>query len=270
MNFYWKKRKIGLWLLIVALLIIGHFIGLLNPFERALTIVFEPLGSKLYSIGNGFRSSYSQRLSYTDLSKQYQESQTEIAALTVENSHLKDLEAENQKLREQLNFFATNSYRQVAANVISQDALFNIQEGEQNIVIDKGLKNGVNIGYGVVNQNGILVGRVVDVKDDVAKVCLTTNSNCKFTATIQNQTRTMGVTEGDLGLTIKMNYIPQSENITPGDTVVTSGLGGNIPRGLVIGKVVQVDNKSNEIWQDVNIEPLSDTNDLTIVSVLIP
>jgi rod shape-determining protein MreC len=80
----------------------------------------------------------------------------------------------------------------------------------------------------------------------------------------------MGITEGDLGLTIKMNFIPQSDTINLDDTVITSGLGGNIPRGLVIGKVSQVNNRSNEIWQDVSIEPLINLNSLTIVSVLIP
>ena len=67
-----------------------------------------------------------------------------------------------------------------------------------------------------------------------------------------------------------MNYIPQSEKINNNDVVITSGLGGNIPRGLVVGKVSQINNRSNEIWQDVNIEPLFNINTLTIVTVLIP
>jgi rod shape-determining protein MreC len=67
-----------------------------------------------------------------------------------------------------------------------------------------------------------------------------------------------------------MNYIPQLEEINQGDIIITSGLGGDIPRGLVIGRVAQVNKQSNEIWQDVTIEPLSSWHSLTIVSVILP
>ena len=67
-----------------------------------------------------------------------------------------------------------------------------------------------------------------------------------------------------------MNYIPQTEKINAGATVVTSGLGANIPRGLVIGRVKEVRSESNAVWTDATIEPLVDFNNLTIVSIIIP
>jgi rod shape-determining protein MreC len=72
-----------------------------------------------------------------------------------------------------------------------------------------------------------------------------------------------------MGLTVVMEFIPQTEDIRTGDVVVTSGLERNIPPGLVIGKVTEVNNKSNEVWQSVNIEPLVDLDELTIVAVVI-
>ncbi|HTX86704.1 MAG TPA: rod shape-determining protein MreC, partial [Candidatus Nanoarchaeia archaeon] len=85
-----------------------------------------------------------------------------------------------------------------------------------------------------------------------------------------NVDRTIGVTDGNLGLTINMDYIPQMEQINLGDLAVTSGLEPNIPRGLLIGQVAKVDKGSNDIWQSANIQPAADLNNLTIVSVLIP
>ncbi len=108
------------------------------------------------------------------------------------------------------------------------------------------------------------------MNDTSARACLTTSADCQLAAAIINGSRTIGLSEGELGLTIKMNYIPQMEKISPEDIVITSGLGDSIPRGLVIGRVSQVNNQSNEIWQDVTIEPVASLHDLTVVSVVLP
>jgi rod shape-determining protein MreC len=269
MSLYGKRNKSWLWLLPLFLLIILHSVGALSPLENLAIKASSPLAGFLYKKGSLTRSSY-ENTQKKDVFAELAASQQEVSRLTVQNANYKELEEENIRLKAQLSFLSINKYKNVMANVISQDLIFDIQEGDQDIVIDKGLKDGVRNGLGVINENGVVIGKVLEARDSLSKVCLTTNRSCKFAATIQNQERTMGITEGDLGLTIKMNFIPQSDKIVMGDTVITSGLGGNIPRGLVIGKVSQINNQSNEIWQDVNIEPLLNLNTLTIVSVLIP
>ncbi len=270
MAFLNKKNKSWLWAFPLVLIIIFHFTGALSPLENLAISATSPLAGFLYNKGAGIRASYENNKQKKDVYARLTASEQEVAQLTVQNSNYKELEEENAKLRLQLSFLAANKFKNILANVISQDLIFDIKEGDQNIVIDKGLKDGIREGQGVINENGVIVGKVIEVRDSLSNLCLTTNRSCKFAATIQNQDRTMGITEGDLGLTIKMNFIPQSDKIVVGDTVITSGLGGNIPRGLVIGKVSQVNNRSNEIWQDVNIEPLINLNTLTIVSVLTP
>lgn len=270
MAFYGKKKKSWLWAVAIVLVIFLHLIKVLSPLENLAISAVKPLASFLYGSGSGIKHSYEENKQQKDILSKTDSLEKEVARLTVENAQFKELEQDNIKLRAQLNFLSANEYKNVLANVISQNLVFDIKEGDQDIVIDKGSKEGIKEGIGVVDENGVIIGKVAEVRDHLSKVCLTTNRNCKFAATIQNQTRTMGITEGDLGLTIKMNYIPQSEKINNGDTVITSGLGGNISRGLVIGKVSQVNNRSNEIWQDVNIEPLFNLSTLTIVTVLLP
>jgi rod shape-determining protein MreC len=270
MALYGKRNKRWLWIVLPVLLIFFHLIGVLRPLENMVISVTKPLTGFLYKKGSTVKSSYEKNQQSQDIFARATELEQEVARLTVQNANFKELEEENNKLRAQLSFLASNKHKNVLANVISQDLIFDIREGDQDIVIDKGTKDGIREDLGVVNENGVIIGKVIEARDSLSKVCLTTNRNCKFAATIQNQNRTMGITEGDLGLTIKMNFIPQSDTINLEDTVITSGLGGNIPRGLVIGKVSQVNNRSNEIWQDVSIEPLINLNSLTIVSVLIP
>ena len=270
MAFYSKKNKNWIWALVFGLIIFLHFTRILAPLENLAISAVKPLTSFLYNSGSGIRKSYEEGQQQKDVFSKVNNLEQEVARLTVENAQLKEVEQDNLKLRSHLAFLSTNKYKNILANVISQNLVFDIKEGDQDIVIDKGSKDGIKEDLGVINEDGVIIGKVSEVRDNISKICLTTNSNCKLAATIQNNDRTMGVTEGDLGLTIKMNYIPQSEKINLNDTVVTSGLGGNIARGLVIGKVSQINNKSNEIWQDVNIEPLFDLNNLTIVTVLTP
>jgi rod shape-determining protein MreC len=270
MAFYAKKNKKWMWGVVFILIIVLHLTKVLTPLENVAIWAVKPIAGFLYGSGSGIRSSYENNKQQKDISSKVTALENEVATLTVANAQFKELEQDNIKLRAELSFLSASKYKNVVANVISQNLVFDIKEGDQDIVIDKGAKDGIKEGLGVVNENGVIIGKISEVKDNLAKICLTTNRNCQFAATIQNQGRTMGVTEGDLGLTIKMNYIPQSEKINMGDTVITSGLGGNIPRGLVIGKVSQINNHSNEIWQDVNIEPLFDLSTLTIVTVLTP
>ena len=270
MAFYGKKNKNWLWAVIFGLIVILHFTKVLAPLENLATTAIKPLAGFLYGSGSGIRHSYDERQQQKDVASRATGLEQEVARLTVANAQFKELEQDNIKLRAQLSFLSANKYKNILANVISQNLVFDIKEGDQDIVIDKGAKDGIKEGLGVIDENGVIIGRVFEVRNNLSKICLTTNRNCKLAATIQNQNRTMGITEGDLGLTIKMNFIPQSEKINMGDTVITSGLGGDIARGLVIGKVSQINNKSNEIWQDVNIEPLFNLSTLTIVTVLTP
>ena len=111
---------------------------------------------------------------------------------------------------------------------------------------------------------------MAEVKESISLVYLTNNSKCKLAATVLEQEGTGGVTEGDLGLTIKMGFIPQSKNIQKDNIVITSGLEYLIPRGLAVGRIIEVTKDNNELWQNAVIESMADNENLVIVSVLLP
>ena len=264
-----KNNPILIFLVVFGLLVFLHSIGFLRPLETLFLNIAKPANIKFYNIGNSFSKSYQDRENQVSLSAQVDKLSKEVAALTIANSQEKELIDENTKLRSQLKFINENSYKSVAAAVIARESLVEGTEEGQDLIINKGSKDGIEVGQGVVSEEGIIVGKIIEAKEASAKICLTTSPECKLAATIQNQTKTQGITDGDLGLTIKMNYIPQLEKVSAGDTVISSGLGGKIPRGLVIGKIIEVRNESNEVWQDATIEPLVNLNNLTVVTVLI-
>jgi rod shape-determining protein MreC len=264
-----KNNPILIFLVVFGLLVFLHVVGALRPVENLFLNAVKPASGQFYNIGNAFNKSYQDRNSQASLQTKVDSLTTEVAALTIANSQEKELIDENQKLRSQLKFINENSYKSVAAAVIARESLVEGTDEGQDLIINKGSQDDIAVGQGVVNEDGLIIGKIIEVKDTSAKICLTTSQACQLAATIQNQTKTQGVTDGDLGLTIRMDYIPQLEKVSAGDTVITSGLGGKIPRGLVIGKITEVRNQSNEVWQNATIEPLVNLNNLTVVTIII-
>ncbi|MDP2709066.1 MAG: rod shape-determining protein MreC [bacterium] len=262
---------------VIFLLIILHYAKLLAPLESVLKTGLNPAFKGFYSLGAGLNNAYLGQTSKLDLASELKKAEERLNQLTVENVKLRFLQDENDALRKQLNFFSQDDSRYLMANVISRGALAESGEGGQAILIDKGARDGLSSGLAVVSSTavgsstrGVIIGKIAKVEEQLSQVYLITNKNCKLAAAIFGETKTSGITAGDLGLTVKMDFIPQTENIKVGDIAATSGLEQNVPRGLVIGRVTEVIKENNEVWQAATIEPMVDLGSLSVVSILLP
>ncbi|MFA4833354.1 MAG: rod shape-determining protein MreC [Patescibacteria group bacterium] len=271
------KNNIFIFTAVIGLLIFLHFIKVLSPLENIMARAISPIAGRLYSASSSLRVALSERTDKEELLATTKDLQAEINQVKAENARLKSIEEENKKLRQYLKFSTKNEFNYILTNVISRGILGDPVSGGQSLIVDKGVADGLAPGLAVVNSEGIVAGKIAEVKENTAKIYLATDSNCKLAAAVQGSegqpgsaNKTVGIAEGELGLTIRMNFIPQAEEIKVGDTAVTSGLEENIPAGLVIGRIVEVDKTSNEVWQRATIEPLINLDELTIVSVLRP
>jgi rod shape-determining protein MreC len=184
-----------------------------------------------------------------------------LRGLTVENAKLKgriqELEAErdrhledesiNRRLRELMDFRLELPSGAVTASVISNSAStwFNI------LILDKGKKDGVEKGMGAVSPLGV-VGQVVSVTSRSAKVLLITDSHSGVDAVVQ-RSRARGIVAGSLESGPIMKYVKRSDDLKEGDRLVTSGLDGVFPKGLLIGAVSKVNKKSFGLFQYVEV-----------------
>ncbi|MCK5211482.1 rod shape-determining protein MreC [Candidatus Parcubacteria bacterium] len=265
-----RKKHIVYIVALIGLLVFLYSIGALRPVERYLSRGLNPILSTIYSWGADINVAYDEQTSKVDLWQQINDLQAETNQLISENVELKVVEEENAILREYLNFFDDHGYEHILSRVISRGDITNVTGRTESILIDKGSADGLVIGLAVVDEQGIVVGKIAAVKESSSLVRLVNNRQCKLAASVLGNEVSNGVTEGELGLTIKMNFIPQEVEIKKDDIVVTSGLEETIPRGLVIGKVLEVNKENNELWQSAQITPLMDTNNLLIVSVIKP
>ncbi|MDI3496197.1 MAG: rod shape-determining protein MreC [Patescibacteria group bacterium] len=264
-----RKNPFLILLAIFLLIIILHWGGVLQPVERLIFKAIRPLSNDLYLWGNNISASYEERTEKEELLARIEKLEAEVKTLAIDRAAYYEVLSENEKLRKQLDFVDNHNFSTVLAHVIAQEGLFTTAQ-RRDLIIDKGRQAGLREGLAVISDGGIVIGKIVAVEEESARVCLTTTPGCQLAVSLQNEARTQGLSDGRLGLTIAMDYIPQLEKIAVSDIVITSGLSSEIPRGLVVGKVAEVKSESNEVWQSALIEPLLNFNNLTIVSVVLP
>jgi rod shape-determining protein MreC len=112
-----------------------------------------------------------------------------------------------------------------------------------------------------------LVGRIHKVGPDSSTVLLITDPSSGVQALTQRN-RVVGVVTGRAGDEPVMEYIPQGAEISVGDLVITSGLGGNFPKNLVIGQVVEVRQRDYEMFQQATLRPTVNFDRLEFVLVI--
>ena len=252
----------------IGLLIFFHYLNFLNPVEEIIQKASMPALAGLYKISSYLRITFKIQTDKRDLIRLLREKENEVNGLLADNARLKSLEEENEILRQYLKFSKEEKKPFILASIIFRGG-FASNNLEKNIIINKGSVNGVKEGAAVLDDHGVIIGKVTQIKNNLSEVCLITGAECKIAAKLQNNDKTAGIIKGEYGLTIKMEFIPQTAEVKEGDIIATSGLEQSIPRGLVIGKVIKVDKESNELWQSAIIEPLVDLDNLSIVAVLL-
>lgn len=264
-----NSKKIFTYSAVVGLLIFFHVIGFLSPLEGFLARILHPVFGTFYFGGSEINTVYDKQTNKEDLSLANETLRKENRKLIAENARIKTIEEENEYLKKQIEFKEKNDYNFLLASVVSRNDLMDNSSEEKTIVINKGERDGLENGLALVDSEGIILGKIIETRESFSRACLVIDEKCRFAVAIQNEDKTSGVAEGSLGLTIKMDLIPQSEVLNNNDIVVSSGLEKNIPRGLVIGKISDFVKENNKLWQNATIEPLANSDDLVTVSVVL-
>jgi rod shape-determining protein MreC len=121
----------------------------------------------------------------------------------------------------------------------------------------------------VVSSGAALVGRITEVGPRASKVQLIVDANSAVAALLQS-TRATGLVVGQPDGSLRMDYVAQREDapVAVGDIVLTSGLGGVMPRGLVVGQVAEVASADYELFEPIVVRPAVDFSRLEVVLVL--
>jgi len=181
-----------------------------------------------------------------------------------EITELKEIERENELLREQIGVSLKETDKLVFANIIGKDSS---ALGEY-FLINKGKKHGIENKSAVIASGNILVGQISEVFDSFSRVRLITDANSLVYARIQGSKIT-GLIKGRQELDLVFDLLPQGKDIKDDSVVITSGLSGLFPSGLLIGHIKKIISSDAQISQLAEIEPVIDFNNLEKVFVII-
>jgi rod shape-determining protein MreC len=263
-----KKQNIWIKILIVffaiIVLLFFHNLKISHPIEGLITYLFKPLQVPLYK----FNLSIFDRDLLNDkkeLITENEKLQEKINQLVINNAQLKEINDEYKISNEQADFLNTEKYNFLSTKIINKFTTDNAQI----ITINQGKNKRIEVGMPVVADDGILIGKVSEVGDNISSVILLTSNITKVASQIQNVDNTPGLTIGQHGLGLKMELIPKGDEVKSGDIVITSGSEEKVPKGIVIGTIDQITEQPSDLFNSATVIPVLDYSRLSIVSVIL-
>lgn len=160
-----------------------------------------------------------------------------------------------------LNFKKQLSFQPIAARVVGKEPEFWCK----TIIIDRGRSDDVLEGMTVFVPAGV-VGQVIHAANNYSKVLLANAPSSAIDAIIQKN-RTRGILQGAGAKGYVLNYVLKNADVSVGDYVVTAGIGGIFPTGMVLGTVARVYSKKRGMFQEIEVTPEVDFQKLEYVFI---
>lgn len=222
-----------------------------SPLQRIVHTAFTPVGVMVVNIGRVIQAARINPLL-----------EERVDSLTGEVTRLREMEGENEALRALLVFKRKQPYTGIVARVIGRD----LYHWNQSILIDKGGADGISKESPVVSAQGV-VGKVIEVAPHLSRVLLIIDRTSGVGGVLQSS-RQAGIVEGTTGGGCVMKYLPRRLPVSPGEVVLTSGLGQVYPPGLFIGTIAGVYEEEFGLYKSAELSPATHFDRLEQVMVL--
>lgn len=232
-------------------------------FKKIVLEMTVPLNHAVNSAFSSIGGAWERYVMLVGLEKENRELNARIASLTRDVSDYREMSLECARLRKLMNIEGVSGLPTVAARVVGRNRLSVFR----TVLIDKGSADGIGPGFPVITAEGV-AGRIMEVSWNASKVLLLVDYNSNIDALVQRN-RCQGVLRGRGGSGCELKYVQRSEDVKEGDVVISSGLAGVFPKGLVLGRVAAVDKKDAGLFQGVGVNPAVDVTRLEEVLVVL-
>ncbi len=260
---------------IIALIILFTCISLTNSTPRK-TLLLESLVSDMVSLPQRLYATAKAYVTSDDmyfadmetLKKENEELKKQIEEFEKMAIDYEQVTAENDVMRSHLKLADRyKDYNLVVADIISDSAT----NWEATYIINKGSKDGIKPGMTVITNEG-LVGYIETVTNKTSKIISILDAGNSVSSRV-SRTRDEIVCKGSVSSTeeqeLKIMNIPMGTVLIEGDKIETSGVGGIYPKGLSVGKIVEIINKKNPIENEAIVKTNVDFNKLETVGVIV-
>ncbi|RVU70315.1 MULTISPECIES: rod shape-determining protein MreC [Lactobacillus] len=270
-----KKLLSAFLIVIIILIVLGGSVRLRN--RRNSPLIIQSFGNDLVAAGSrivdaplslisGGLNSVNDLLNTQSENNHLKSQVTDLAQTKARDQALK---AENRQLKKALELKDTlTSYNKINASVISRSS----DTWSDLLVINKGSSAGVRKNQAVMSGGGV-IGRVIEVNAASAKVELITTTDKSANrfavqAEAANGKKVHGIITVNSANSLAFTQVVDSRKLKQGTKVYTSGMGGNSPKGLLIGTVAATTRDSFGLSDLIKINPAGDINDPSVVTVI--
>ena len=263
----------GLWILLAAavlsvLLAVSSFVGFTMP-ENVVNVLATPFRVAGNALSVWFNDSQDHYRDVTALQEENERLRRQVAEMEQAIRQAESDSEENRRLRQLLEL--REQRRDLSDLETALITEYSVTNWTASLTLDKGSSHGVENGDCVMDMTGAMVGVVSQTGTNWCTVLTLTDMETSVGAQVF-RTKELGVAEGNFALMergrLRLDYLPADCKLLEGDLVVTSGLGGYYPSGLVIGSVEEVLRDDSGSASYAIIVPRVDVNSLTQVAIV--
>ncbi|MBQ8132259.1 MAG: rod shape-determining protein MreC [Bacilli bacterium] len=258
---YHKKNKNNKIMITLSILVVIILICLSFNFNRKGSVI-ENILKSISTTANDILFS---PLKLFNTEKDVNQSESYLIQKNVNDSLQKEVE----ELRQQLELNRTlTGYEAVNATILSRNKTYWFN----NMMIDKGKKDGIKEGMAVITKNG-LIGKISKSYHNSSEIKLITSDDTNYKVSVSiktNDSENIAILNGydvEKGL-VKLVVVSKTTNLEVGNQVLTSGLGGVFPGGIYIGEVKKIESDKYNLSNNVYVKTAQDFNNIHYVTVL--
>ena len=245
---------------ISVVILLMDLIHLLAWPKTGLSFISTPIQFGLYTTNRDIGKQFSFLTKARFAAQESDALKQQLADLLSENASLRTKLAETQAELDQQSAVDPRTYKLLSARPIGLDRF---------LQIDQGLRSGVKINQAVIFKDNF-VGKVVSVGEKTSSIQLTTDPDSKVAAfSINKSGKAKGVLNGQFQTDMLMDKILHEEPIGVGDLVYSEGTEGYLPRGLILGRVLDINLQQNQVFKSAKVKPVFDVSDLELVFVIV-
>jgi rod shape-determining protein MreC len=267
-------KQHGLWVLFaaaviaVALALLSYFSNTSSPLANLAGVVTSPFRAAYTAVAEWFNDKQNYYQDNKDLKAENEELKNQIAKMEEQVRQAQADSEENTRLRELLNLRQKHQSFDLEAASVTEHSSSN---WTSSLTLNRGTRQDVAKGDCVITESGFLVGVVDEVGLNWCTVLNIIDTDTSLGAEVF-RTSDLGIAEGDFNLMgqgkLKLGYLPADAALLNGDLIVTSGLGGYYPSGLVIGSVDEVTRDSSGSAQYAVLTPKAEFDNLSEVFII--
>ncbi len=244
-------------IIVIVFAIAGVAVVLFPAHARFLLyIVGDPLADliaipmeRMAMMDRDLRDWWTQRVALQSVHERNRELRATIRKLEGDVNQWREQVLASERFSALLAFQKQTPINTRAAKIIGRSA----SNWYQGVILNKGEDDGIRVEMGVITPAGV-VGQIVKTGRSTSIALLMIDPNVVIGGLVQ-RTRDEGVVQGTAQGSVRMKYIPPFASVGKGDVVITSGLTGNFPRGVMIGHVSHVEEGKGDLFQMATIVP---------------